>query len=220
MTIMAMVVGRTSSAHASLMHAARLVSSTLSSSSSAPLGTGSAPRGSPAARRGDERRRGLRRAASTDAQAPPPPPPPAQSAGPEFGSPEEIRATSAHIFRNFINLDADGKRTNARTGRKILRRALAGPKLMEYYPADPFSRDPFFEEPLEERCARRRSPLGPRVPRRAPRRVPRRLTARIAPARARTWTAASRRNAKLEKLRRRGKGAPKKGEGKRASKKR
>ena len=83
-------------------------------------------------------------AAETNASAP---------AAPAFGSPEEIRATSAMIFGNFNHIDAEGKQTNLRTGRKVLRRALAGPKLVGYYPLDPLRLDPFFEDPEEERYA-------------------------------------------------------------------
>ena len=71
-----------------------------------------------------------------------------------FGSVEEIRATSARIFNNYNNVDADGKLTNKRTGRKIMNKPLIGAKVASYYPEDPFKMDPFFEDPDEERCGR------------------------------------------------------------------
>ena len=86
---------------------------------------------------------------------------------------QKVFAAAARIFGNHINP------TGLQSGRKELRRTLAGPKILDWYvrPIDK-KLDPLFESPLVQR-----------------------------------------KKLKRERLARRGKTTPKKGEGKRANKK-
>jgi small subunit ribosomal protein S33 len=107
----------------------------------------------------------------------------------------KIAETAARIFGNVLG-------TPERSGRKLLNKPLIGERVASYYPERIEATDPLFEDPLERRCggsARR---------------------ARVARVRAawRLLTTPCRRKVKLERMKRRGKSPPKKGQGKRASK--
>ena len=85
---------------------------------------------------------------------------------------KKIALVAARIFQTALN------DTNAPTGRKLLKKALVGPRLTSWYPEGIRKMDMLFEDPDDKR-----------------------------------------RKVKLERMKRRGKGPPKKGEGKRAKKK-
>ena len=85
---------------------------------------------------------------------------------------KKIALVAARIFQTALN------DTNAPTGRKLLKKALVGPRLTSWYPEGIRKMDMLFEDPDDKR-----------------------------------------REVKLERMKRRGKGPPKKGEGKRAKKK-
>jgi len=85
---------------------------------------------------------------------------------------KKIALVAARIFQTALN------DTNAPTGRKLLKKALVGPRLTSWYPEGIRKMDMLFEDPEDKR-----------------------------------------RKVKLERMKRRGKGPPKKGEGKRAKKK-
>jgi small subunit ribosomal protein S33 len=87
-------------------------------------------------------------------------------------SKEKIQRVAARIFQSAYN------ETNVPTGRKLLKKAFYGPKLLDWYPEKIEKLDMLFEDPDDKR-----------------------------------------RKVKLERMKRRGKGPPKKGEGKRSKKK-
>jgi len=92
------------------------------------------------------------------------------SSGKVTKSAVEIARKAAEIFGHHVG-------NGLPSGRKVLRKAMIGDKLVEYYPRSLVKMDPLMTDPDD-----------------------------------------TRRKVKLERLRRRGKGAPKKGEGKRATK--
>lgn len=92
------------------------------------------------------------------------------SSGKVTKSAVEIARKAAEIFGHHVG-------NGLPSGRKVLRKAMIGDKLVEYYPRSLVKMDPLMVDPDD-----------------------------------------TRRKVKLERLRRRGKGAPKKGEGKRATK--
>jgi len=107
---------------------------------------------------------------------------------------EEIRA---RIFGNHIG-------NGLRSGRKVLRKKLIGDKIAAYYPEPIEAADPMFEDPLNQRCGPRKLPGFPKQAAQS-------LTQGVVVGR--------RRLDKLDRLHRRGKGPPKKGQGKRSGKK-
>ena len=96
--------------------------------------------------------------------------------------------TAARIFGNVLG-------TGARSGRKLLQQPLIGERVASYYPPSIKASDPLFEDPVEKRLVR----------------------VLLAPALSLTLLG-RRRKVKLERLKRRGKAPPKKGQGKRAKK--
>ena len=114
---------------------------------------------------------------------------------------DEIRA---RIFGNHIG-------NGLRSGRKVLRKKLIGDKIASYYPEPIQKFDPMFVDQDIERGAAAQA-LTPgaclHLPSQ-PGRCPRPMSPRVC----------RRKKLKLDKLRRRGKAPPKKGQGKRASKK-
>ena len=120
-----------------------------------------------------------------------------------------VAETAARIFGNVLG---DG----LRSGRKYLQKALVGDKVKNYYPQ--FSQfatsyDPMLDDPEEKQCV-------PLVEGRAvePAWACVELSSQALTPVLRPCPLLFSRKLKLERLKRRGKGPPKKGEGKRASK--
>jgi small subunit ribosomal protein S33 len=113
---------------------------------------------------------------------------------------ESIEEIRSRIFGNHIG-------NGLRSGRKILRRKLIGEKVATYYPEPVSKLDPMFVDTNIERYILHSPVLF----------ACSRYEERIAFIFLRPG---NRKKAKLEKLRRRGKAPPKKGQGRRASKKR
>ena len=120
-----------------------------------------------------------------------------------LGSQESLEQITSRIFGTHIG-------NGLRSGRKVLRKRLIGDKIASYYPEPVAKYDPMFVDMNIERCSsysRRLSTLY--------------IISSHAPC---SWysahTLSYRKKLKLDKLRRRGKAPPKKGQGKRASKKR
>ncbi len=122
----------------------------------------------------------------------------APAAGAGAAAARKLAETAARIFGNVLG-------TGQRSGRKILNKPLIGDQVANYYGESLKASDPLFEDPLEKRC----------VPVRRARGACRSL---VQGAHAQLCVRACRRKVKLERLKRRGKSPPKKGEGKRAGK--
>jgi small subunit ribosomal protein S33 len=115
---------------------------------------------------------------------------------------KRLAETAARIFGNVVA-------TGERSGRKLLARPLIGDKVAEYYgqSTNLQASDPLFEDPLEKRCV-----AGSGNACKA------RMSCAAAAERPRLGRCVCRRKVKLERLKRRGKSPPKKGQGKRAGK--
>jgi small subunit ribosomal protein S33 len=126
-------------------------------------------------------------------------------AGTAITAAAKLAATAARIFGTVLG-------TAERSGRKVLARPLIGDKVAEYYGKSVSAADPLYEDPLDKRCVcggERRRAGGQHGTCKARGRDVFRMC---------VFVGVRRRKVKLERLKRRGKSPPKKGQGKRAGK--